>query len=332
MTLIADILNQVIVGEPVSYLNLALFPILMDAANDPDYLVLDEAIAGGCARVTEVDEDGSVPELKFFNGCDKPVLLLDGEELVGAKQNRILNLTVLAPANSEIVIPVSCVEAGRWNVESAEFSSSDRAHYASGRASKMRSVSDAMRVQQDHRSDQSEIWADISEKAERMASYSETEAAAALYESNRPKLEEFLGALKAQEHQAGALFAINDRLVGLELFDSARTFGKLSHKLVQSYALDAIDDGGEDNLTAGTADIVTLMDEVTDARVQRFPGVGMGEDLRLSGKSVTGGALEAGGKVVHLCVFRLNGDSNGPGRGRGARMVRASRRGNRYTQ
>jgi hypothetical protein len=26
------------------------------------------------------------------------VLLLDGEELVGAKQNRVLNLTVLAPA------------------------------------------------------------------------------------------------------------------------------------------------------------------------------------------------------------------------------------------
>ncbi len=55
-----------------------------------------------------------MPELRFVNHCERPVLLLDGEELVGAKQNRILNLTVLVPAHQTIVIPVSCVEAGRW--------------------------------------------------------------------------------------------------------------------------------------------------------------------------------------------------------------------------
>jgi hypothetical protein len=42
--------------------------------------------------------------------------LLDGEELIGAKQNRALNLTILAPAKQVIVIPVSCVEAGRWHL------------------------------------------------------------------------------------------------------------------------------------------------------------------------------------------------------------------------
>jgi hypothetical protein len=39
-----------------------------------------------------------VPQLLFINDAMRPVLLLDGEELVGAKQNRVLNLTVLAPA------------------------------------------------------------------------------------------------------------------------------------------------------------------------------------------------------------------------------------------
>ena len=41
---------------------------------------------------------GSVPELRFVNECGAPVLLLDGEELVGAKQNRIINLTILVAA------------------------------------------------------------------------------------------------------------------------------------------------------------------------------------------------------------------------------------------
>jgi ARG and Rhodanese-Phosphatase-superfamily-associated Protein domain len=35
------------------------------------------------------------------------VLILDGEELVGAKQNRIVNVTILVVTQSEIVIPVS---------------------------------------------------------------------------------------------------------------------------------------------------------------------------------------------------------------------------------
>ena len=67
-------------------------------------------MAAGTLQVTEVDESGSVPELLATNTGDEMVLLLDGEELVGAKQNRILNITLLAPAMQDTVIPVSCVE------------------------------------------------------------------------------------------------------------------------------------------------------------------------------------------------------------------------------
>ena len=51
-----------------------------------------------------------------------PVLLVDGEELIGAKQNRVLNLSILIPAKQRCVIPICCVEAGRWRAASREFS------------------------------------------------------------------------------------------------------------------------------------------------------------------------------------------------------------------
>ena len=54
---------------------------------------------------------------------DIRVLFLEGEELVGAKQNRILNTSVLLPARSKIKIPVSCVERGRWAYKSKHFGS-----------------------------------------------------------------------------------------------------------------------------------------------------------------------------------------------------------------
>src|ERR1700730_11677852 len=69
----------------------------------------------------EVSEAGSVLFLKVVNGADRQLLLLDGEELLGAKQNRILNTTVLVDAHTEVIIPVSCVEQGRWGYRGRQF-------------------------------------------------------------------------------------------------------------------------------------------------------------------------------------------------------------------
>src|SRR5258706_16469161 len=94
--------------------NLTMFPLLTLQSGEPNYQTLDEALANRAARIKEVSESGSVPQLMLFNDGAVPVLLLDGEELIGAKQNRILNLTILAPARTALPIPVSCVESGRW--------------------------------------------------------------------------------------------------------------------------------------------------------------------------------------------------------------------------
>jgi hypothetical protein len=64
---------------------------------------------------------------------------------VGAKQNRILNLSVLVLAHKTIVVPASCVEAGRWHAQSAELGSAGRTHYAAGRARKASQVSASLR-------------------------------------------------------------------------------------------------------------------------------------------------------------------------------------------
>ena len=83
---------------------------------------LDEALAGGL-EISEVDEAGDVGELAVRNPLPRGVLLYDGEELVGAKQNRILNVSVLLGAGSTARIPVSCVERGRWSWRDRRFRS-----------------------------------------------------------------------------------------------------------------------------------------------------------------------------------------------------------------
>src|ERR1051326_8950651 len=112
-------------GDPVEHRGVVIPPLFPRTDPRADYLTLEQAIPLGF-HVTEIDAAGSVPELLAKNPLDSNVLLYDGEELLGAKQNRILNVSVLVPARSETKIPVSCVEEGRWNARGAQFSPSDQ--------------------------------------------------------------------------------------------------------------------------------------------------------------------------------------------------------------
>jgi hypothetical protein len=102
MDAIIAALDQLELGSPITAANLTMYPLLLPKESAPGYLTLDEALAAGLASVTEVSESGSVPELLVKNGAAKPVLILDGEELVGAKQNRIVNLTILVAAQQTL--------------------------------------------------------------------------------------------------------------------------------------------------------------------------------------------------------------------------------------
>lgn len=313
MSAIADRLSRVVVGNPVQFHNLTLFPLLADGLAQPGYRLLEAALADGSARVTEVSEGGSVPELRFVNQGDLPVLLLDGEELIGAKQNRILNLTVLIPAHKTVDIPVSCVEAGRWHAASPELHSARRTHFAAGRARKAADVSDSLRRRGSRASDQGAVWRDIEERAQRMNVSSPTAAAAALYEGYRARLDDFKAAFAPQAGQCGALFAVNGRLVGLDLFDSPTTLAAALGKLVESHALDAIAAAQEVPAAVPEAPGPWL-DRIAKAEVERFAAVGDGEDWRLFGPGLAGGALIKDGSAIHFYAFRIaEDDARGEG-------------------
>ena len=111
----SDILAGISCGDAVSFGNMAVAPLVRnaEAAEGPEYLILREAFEAGFLQVSEVSESGSVPELVVRNTGKLPILILDGEELAGAKQNRVVNTSILVPPEAKIVVPVSCTESGR---------------------------------------------------------------------------------------------------------------------------------------------------------------------------------------------------------------------------
>ncbi|MEW6664982.1 MAG: DUF6569 family protein [Thermodesulfobacteriota bacterium] len=323
--IIRGFLEGVKIGRHQTHKNLTLYPLLSTYAVDLDYLLLEEALAVGAVEVVEVSREGSVPDLKVVNNSPGMVLILDGEELVGAKQNRIVNTTILIAGNTTIVIPVSCVESGRWAYDSPKFSSGSRIMASQMRSMKAEQVHESLRTSRSYRSDQGAIWHEIADKARRRGAESPSMAMNVIYEKDRPSIEEYLKQFHLIDSQVGAVFLIDGKVAGLDVFGKAETFSKVFKRLVESYALDSIDWFEPDkDVKAHKSDVTEFLKVGVSAEMESHPSVGSGIDCRLSSRKVTGFALCLDDKVLHLSIFaRLNGNGQEIPH---SRMARYSRR------
>ena len=314
------------IGTPSYFRNLTLFPLLR--LNNPttpiDYLLLEEGIAQGKVRVTELDGVGSVPELQVANSADLPVLIVDGEELLGAKQNRVLNLTILVPAKSTISVPVSCVEAGRWKMTTPDFQTAPHVMYSRVRGERVSQVTQSMRFSGARTSDQTAVWGDIAEKAASLDASSVTSAMSAIYQRHANSIEEFASAFAWQEGQHGLAFAIDDEVGGLDVFDHSEVLQAFFPKLIRSYAIDALDtpkQGGEIH-TQTVADFIA---EIQASQSFFDTALGLGKDVRFVGSRLSGAALWAQKRYVHICAFTQK-DKTAGSRQFGTPFTRPSRR------
>ena len=312
-------LFQLEIGSPQSYGGLTIVPLKSVITGSIDYLLLGEAIGAGLVSVHETSHGGSVPALVVENRADRPVLIVDGEELVGAKQNRVANLTLLVAADKRTVIPVSCVEAGRWSYSSDEFNLSERVHFARGRRDKLASVQYSMGATGDRRSDQGAVWDSIALKAESMDAPSPTGAMGTIFEKHADSLEEFVERFQAASAQTGAVFFLAGDVCGLDLFDKPRTFASLFPKLVRSYAIDALECQSNDVADAKehksqcdkrAGDFLALLRE---GALQEQSAVGLGRDFRIEAPKVVAGGLVVDADMIHLAAFAAPDESLGTG-------------------
>lgn len=313
MRTLQDEFSQIEIGCSSEFRNLALFPLRrVSVPTQPlDYILLEDGIAQGNVRVTELHAGGSVPELRLENNAELPVLLVDGEELVGAKQNRVLNLTILAPAKQTTVIPVSCVESGRWRMASSlELTPAAHVMYSAGREERMAQVTASMRSTGTRKSDQAAVWSSIAAKASRLKTSSPTGAMSAIYERHASSLEEFARAFTWEQGQCGVSFAISGRILGLEIFERPEVLRKFFQKLVRSYALDALDTAATEGRASVEA-VCALVTQIGAASSFMEQALGIGKDVRFTAPGIGGAALWAHERYLHICAFANNTQNTG---------------------
>ena len=227
-----------------AYRTLRVVPLIGRSSTEPVYRLYDGESAGD-VEITEVSEAGSVPDIRVKNR-GRRLLLIDGQELLGAKQNRILNTDVLVAADADVVIPVSCVEAGRWGYRGKLFSPG-KMMYSSGRASKSESVARSLRMGAGPNADQGEVWKKINQLLRKLRVSSDSSEMHAAYAQRDEDLQEIRAALELPEDTVGVAVYDGDRLLGLDLFDRAPTLARHWKLLVDSYAIEwlAVSEAGQ---------------------------------------------------------------------------------------
>jgi hypothetical protein len=338
-----DFISNIRWGEIKEFNNLTIIPLFTEnGPKSPDYLTMEDAINGRLLIIGEKNSGGSVPELIAQNLAEIPVLLLDGEEVIGAKQNRILNASILLEHKSTTVIPVSCVEAHRWNYTTENFGHSEAYLNYDIRREKHQDVNKSLMASREFRSDQGKVWDRIEEMNKELSVKSSTGAMHDAFDMVSGRLKKYFESFDFIEGQNGLFAFIDGRIAGFDILSRTEAFKKVFPKLIKSYAMDAvradmryekaqarknaykthqttgsIENGGIKDVLEGSNSgnrnrpKVSLdqakyfMDEIKGCNESNFKSNGMGYDFRFVGPYAVGSALVCEDSVIHTAFFKI---------------------------
>jgi hypothetical protein len=296
-------LSQIEVGEGMHHENLTIFPVFWQGGgSEADrYDLLSEAVEAEEAVVEEVSEGGDVPFLGVKNEGAKPILIPEGEILIGAKQNRVVNLTVLVAAKTTFQLPVSCVEQGRWHYRTRRFKPAAFAH------PKLRDMK--VRSAQVNRmdlgiavADQGQVWDEVDDHLEDFCPEAPTRDFMDSYEAAGERLEGYREKMELPDRACGFVAARGSEVVGLDLFDTPKTMRKLWDRMADAYFIEAARDPGKYAATSKeTVDL--FIENVSEALRESEKQPDLGVEFEVSDNRFSGAALYYDGAVCHLSAF-----------------------------
>jgi hypothetical protein len=290
------------IGDPLRHEALSVFPLFAETNGGVDYLLSDEALEAKSLVVEEVSESGSVPDLLVENKGDTRVLFIEGEELIGAKQNRILNTSILIAAHTKTKIPVSCVEQGRWGYKTRRFGSSGSHSPSKLRYALKSSVTRSAKAKRGHRSDQGKVWEEVERQQLAMGASSESAAMSDTFDTYQDQLAVYREKIKYVEGATGVAVAIGKKVVALDLFDKPSTCEKVWGRLLSGLVMDALEEGVSSGGAAEVGDVERLLADTGKAEWEQVDAAGEGEEFRSEFKDDHGSALTFDDNLVHGSV------------------------------
>jgi hypothetical protein len=295
---VMDLIRTLEVGEPVHYGKLTIIPVYSTCIRDRSpYTTLDEALGKGWLEITEMGS-GSVPQVVMTNRSARHIFIMGGEVLTGCRQDRLVGRDVLLrPHAREVLVPVYCVEQGRWTYESETFYSRENLGTPGLRAEGQK-ASDAA---------QSEIWDRVSTMCERSGAETGSRRYQAAYESDEAKREisDYESRMKRiptlYPDAVGVVIGVGSAITSVDVFANPQVFRELWPKILKSSAMAAILRKASGSVSQN--DAVRFLRTLHNRHYVRRPAIDLGEEHSAADGEVNVNALVYGGAVIHMAAF-----------------------------
>ena len=325
---VIDLISRLRTGSCAHAGRLTLIPILapeeISSARPQPYLLYQQAQDAGLISIEEVSTAGVVGELQVANRGNQPVLLVEGEVLLGMKQTRVLNVTILVPAQTVLHVPVSCVESGRWQAVSGEATGKAAIHLApSVRSAKTVTVGRSMRGARTFASDQGAVWAGVDRVLDGNGAHAPSRSYADLEVVAPPAVGDIARSVEPVPGQVGVLLLVGRQVSCVDVFESPQVLRALWSGLLASYQaeeLASLDRNGPVARARAEGAAWHWFQSIGEGTISVGPEIGLGAHVTVVAPGVEAAALVNDGRVVHLSAFPAHTEASP------ARFVRPARR------
>jgi len=281
---------SITLGEPVFLRNLRVFPIHEDMppGENGSYASIDDALGSHKGTFREL-ETPDINTIAFENNFEKPVVMIDGEEITGALQNRIIAASSLVESRTSQKLAVVCAEEGRWN---------ELGGFRSGQCSYPRLRSILLKSRGMKKDVQQHVWSEIERKLTVTQTRSTTSSMHDIYVSLDDEVARYLeGFIGLDEGSVGFIGCAGDRILGCDIFYHPQMYRNFEKKLLRSYVLDALE---YRRAASRPPDVARFLDTINQAlhakRTRR-------KHMHITTKTVRGQVLTHNKRLVHLSAF-----------------------------
>lgn len=282
-------LKHLSLAERQNYENMTVVPILSDTNTPFDILDLKEGLKMGLVKIEECD-NSNIEQVKLKNNSISPLILLDGEEIAGSLQNRIISQTMIIAPKSEIKIPVNCSEKGR-NTYKSEF------HYSNYMAN---SNTRRKKVYNKNKLRQNVVWSSIDDLEKDKNTCSKTNALRDSYEKNKYDIDSYLKHFKMENNQIGVICIVENK-VGIEIFNNHSLYEKYDEMLLRSYIIDSF---SSKKINISDKELENILASINEDSFIKKEAVGLGKYYKISNSYGNGHILIYENNMVHTSFFK----------------------------
>ncbi|MCX7833202.1 MAG: hypothetical protein N2490_03215 [Ignavibacteria bacterium] len=287
--------------------SLSIVQFCSEQVDSFNYVSVGYAIDKNLIEIKEINQAGSVNTIFVINKSNDYVFFMDGDVLKGAKQNRVLNTSILVKPNSKTEIPVSCVEAGRWRFRTSRFRDSDFVASPTMRSEKAIDVLHSLKSNRGFMANQGNVWNKVDFSAKKLGVYSDTSDYSEIFEKKQKYFKEYLDSFVANSDANGLAIFMKNKLLSIDLFNRRDIFSEYFPKIIKGAAIEAYNMKEENGIAESEAfyKLNNFFDKYENIEKVTHNSVGAGVEKRFENKFITGFELEYEGKTIHFAAMQL---------------------------